>query len=255
MNSNKHTIAIIEDDIALGSALKKSLEYETFHVLLFQNIKSFSEAVNSNKLNFNLLLLDWMLPDGQGIDFLKEFRKTNNATPVIMLTARSELIDKIVGLENGATDYMVKPFEIRELVARIRTLINFKYQVSINIQNENTTRTSIKLENTNILLEINLLNRKVCFNQKIVELTKMEYELLKILCESPGQVFSRDALLDKVWGFENFPTTRTIDTHVLQLRQKFSPDIIDTVRGIGYRLGESFYCQEKLTNNSQQVDS
>jgi DNA-binding response OmpR family regulator len=167
-----------------------------------------------------------MLPDGQGIDFLKEMRIDYPQIPIIMLTAKTELIDKVLGLESGANDYITKPFEPRELIARIRVQLR---------ENKNNVEKEIKLIEVHTL-KIDLEKRDVTFNEKMLELTKMEYDLLRLLAESPGRVFSREEILNKVWGFENYPSTRTVDTHVLQLRQKISEDIIETMRGIGYRL-------------------
>jgi DNA-binding response OmpR family regulator len=220
-------ILIIEDDDNLGSSLKKILESEGYSVDLCQTIAAGRDTIADDH---KILILDWMLPDGQGIDFLKELRKSGELIPVIMLTARVELIDKIIGLESGANDYMTKPFEARELVARIRVQLR---------DADSRGSIGVSLEHSSIVvnrLKIDLEKREVCFKDRIIELTKMEFELLKLLAESPGRVFSRDEILNKVWGYENYPTTRTVDTHVLQLRQKISDDIIETMRGIGYRL-------------------
>jgi Response regulators consisting of a CheY-like receiver domain and a winged-helix DNA-binding domain len=167
-----------------------------------------------------------MLPDGQGIDFLKEMRGEHPQMPIIMLTAKTELIDKVLGLESGANDYITKPFEPRELIARIRVQLR---------ENKGTSEKEVKVIEVHSL-KIDLEKRDVIFGDKPLELTKMEYDLLRLLAESPGRVFSREEILNKVWGFENYPSTRTVDTHVLQLRQKISEDMIETMRGIGYRL-------------------
>ena len=217
-------ILIIEDDENLGKSIKKIVELEGMIGHLAVNL---TEARSIISDSMDVIVLDWMLPDGQGIDFLRELRTKNNFTPVIMLTARTDLIDKVLGLETGASDYMTKPFESRELVARIR------------VQLRDNHNSSDKEKDDRIVvgkLIINPRDREVLFDGRKINLTKMEYELLKILAENPKQTFSRENLLDKVWGYENFPTTRTVDTHVLQVRQKISDDIIETVRGLGYRL-------------------
>ncbi len=219
-------ILIIEDDENLGKSIKKIIELEGMTAFL---ASSLYDARKMFVDTFDMIVLDWMLPDGQGIDFLREIRTKNIFTPVIMLTARTDLIDKVLGLETGANDYMTKPFESRELVARIR----------VQLRETNHNADAVKLEKISIgKLVINTSERNVLFDGKKINLTKMEYELLKILAENPKQTFSRENLLDKVWGYENFPTTRTVDTHVLQVRQKISEDIIETVRGLGYRLAE-----------------
>lgn len=221
-----NTILLIEDDINLGTNLKSFLEKESFHVLHADTLKM-AQTLRTEHNDIGLIILDWMLPDGQGIDFLKELRSKSISTPVIMLTARVDLIDKVIGLETGANDYLTKPFEPRELIARIRVQLRQN-----EVQTENTSKKELNYKD----LKIDQFSRKVFFNHEEIVLTKMEYELLTLLVSNPGQAFSREELLNKVWGFENFPTTRTVDTHVLQLRQKLDESYIETLRGIGYRL-------------------
>ena len=180
--------------------------------------------IQNNIENKDLVVLDWRLPDGQGIDFLKSYRKEGGVLPIIMLTAKSDLIDKIVGLETGANDYMTKPFEPKELVARIRVQLRIKPQVKDDQKEK-------ELDG----LKVNFVSRIVNYNGKSVELTKLEYNLLELLFKDPERVFSRDEILNKVWGYNNFPTTRTVDTHILQLRQKITHDFFETIRGVGYR--------------------
>ncbi len=218
-------ILIIEDDQNLGTSLKKIVEGEGMIATLATSLNEGREHLTKN---FDVIVMDWMLPDGQGIDLLREIRTKNISTPIIMLTARTDLVDKVLGLETGANDYMTKPFESRELVARIR------------VQLRERPAEIKKAENISIgKLSINVPEREVVYDGKKITLTKMEYELLKLLAENPKQTFSRENLLDKVWGYENFPTTRTVDTHVLQLRQKLNDDIVETIRGLGYRLGKA----------------
>ena len=216
-------VMLVEDDENLGISLKKHLEDEGYSVSLAGSLKH-ARALKDGE--FSLVILDWMLPDGQGIDFLKEMRSEHPQMPIIMLTAKTELIDKVLGLESGANDYITKPFEPRELIARIRVQLR---------ENKGTSEKEIKVIEVHSL-KIDLEKRDVIFSDKPLELTKMEYDLLRLLAESPGRVFSREEILNKVWGFENYPSTRTVDTHVLQLRQKISEDMIETMRGIGYRL-------------------
>jgi DNA-binding response OmpR family regulator len=216
-------ILIVEDDINLGESLKKICESEGLVTHLVPNLAEARKLISDT---LDVVVLDWMLPDGQGIDFLKEIRQKNKLLPVIMLTARTELIDKVVGLETGANDYMTKPFESRELIARIRVQLRDKH-----VLKEKDQRIVMGK------LIINTNDKEVLYDGKRITLTKMEYELLKLLAENPRQTFSRENLLDKVWGYDNFPTTRTVDTHVLQIRQKTSDDVIETMRGLGYRLG------------------
>lgn len=216
-------ILIIEDDPNLGPSLKKICESEGLVTFLATNLE---EARTMLTASIDVIILDWMLPDGQGIDFLTEIRKKSFGTPVIMLTARSEVIDKVVGLESGANDYVTKPFESRELIARIRVQLR---------KNEDIKPIFDRLVHGRLV--VNVQEKEVLFDNKRIILTKMEYELIKLLAENPRQTFSRENLLDKVWGYDNFPTTRTVDNHVLQIRQKTTDSIIETVRGMGYRLG------------------
>lgn len=217
-------ILIIEDDENLGNSIKKIVESEGMAALLVDSLLK-AKAVHFESID--VIILDWMLADGQGIDFLRELRALNKQTPVIMLTARTDLVDKVLGLETGANDYITKPFETRELVARIRVQLRDKSSAIIKEKDECIIVGK---------LLIHTLEREVLFDGKKINLTKMEYELLKILAENPKQTFSRENLLDKVWGYDHFPTTRTVDTHVLQVRQKIADEIIETVRGLGYRM-------------------
>lgn len=211
-------ILIVEDNASLAKSLRDYLSGEGFDITVAFNL----EEVDKLSLNFQLIILDWMLPDGQGLDWLQSLRKRSIGVPVIFLTAKSDLIDKVLGLESGASDYIVKPFEPRELLARIRA------QLRTNIADMD----SISFGETIIYLK----TREVVFQGKIIEMTRKEFDLLALLAKNPKKVFSREELLNQIWGFENFPTTRTVDTHVLQLRQKLFEDLIQTVRGIGYRL-------------------
>ncbi|MBT3980068.1 MAG: response regulator transcription factor [Bacteriovoracaceae bacterium] len=213
-------ILLVEDDPSLGESLKSFLVKEGFNIDWVQQL---SEARKRDLMDYSLVILDWMLPDGQGIDFLKEIKEKNIGIPVLMLTARVDLIDKVLGLESGANDYLTKPFEPRELLARVRVQM----------------RTSHKIEEITLLefseLRINLERREVLLQESAVEMTKMEFNLLTLLAGSPGRAFSREEILNKVWGFESYPSTRTVDTHILQLRQKIGDNYFQTIRGIGYK--------------------
>ena len=220
-------ILLIEDDENLGASLKKFVQDEGFEVTLARNIAAGEEALEKHD-NIKLVILDWMLPDGQGVDLLRKIRSEKILIPVIMLTARTELIDKVLGLESGANDYMTKPFEPRELVARIRVQLREKKaggQSALEVNEE------LILDD----LTLDLSRREVRYKGEVVEFTKMEFDFLRLLMGHPNRAFSRDEILNKVWGYEHFPSTRTVDTHVLQIRQKLDERMIETVRGIGYR--------------------
>jgi DNA-binding response OmpR family regulator len=218
-------ILLIEDDANLGVSLKNYLEGEGYTLKLLTTLKEASELDLSN---FKIIILDWMLPDGQGLDFLKKIRQSLISNPVIMLTARAELIDKVIALESGANDYLTKPFEPRELVARIRVQLREKLS--------GKKQGFEKVEIGELIIDKN--RREPTFSGKKIELTKLEYDLLLLMAEAPGKPFSREELLNKIWGYESYPTTRTVDTHILQLRQKTSDDYVETIRGIGYRFKE-----------------
>lgn len=219
-------ILIVEDDQSLGTSLQQYLSDENFDVTWS---KSIAEAKEQAIEDYKLIILDWMLPDGQGIDFLKELRSEGKKQPVIMLTARTDLIDKVIGLESGASDYITKPFEPRELVARVRVQIRDKVE---SLSDAIKTDEVLSLRN----LVIDSIQRIVSVDGNQLDFTKMEFDFLKLLAESPNRAFSREEILNKVWGYQNYPTTRTVDTHVLQIRQKIGEEWIETVRGIGYRL-------------------
>lgn len=219
-------ILMVEDDENLGSSLRRFLMDEGH---LVDWIKTINEAKSYDLKDVGLVILDWMLPDGQGIDLLREFRSKNITLPVIMLTARTEVVDKVVGLESGADDYITKPFEPRELAARIR----------VQLRHNDHRESGQEGDKQQIVLgdlKIDSERREVTYQSKVIDFTKMEFEFLVLLAESPNRAFSREEILNKVWGYENYPSTRTVDTHVLQIRQKLYDSLIETVRGVGYRL-------------------
>ncbi|MEW5850167.1 MAG: response regulator transcription factor [Myxococcota bacterium] len=215
-------VLVVEDEPNVLRPLADYLRREKLEVLEAVSLKEARMQLGGHP---RVVVLDWMLPDGQGVDFLRDVRRNGNSVPVIMLTARHELIDKVLGLELGANDYVTKPFEPRELLARIH--------VQLRSRAPSPAPTPV-LDVAGIHMDLE--TREVAFAGSALELTKMEFSLLKLLMENPGRVFSREELLNRVWGFESYPTTRTIDTHILQLRQKFGAERFETVRGIGYRL-------------------
>lgn len=215
-------LLVVEDDKNLGLSIKERLESEGYTVDWAENLKL---AATMMKRSPDLIILDWMLPDGQGHDFLVDLRKQGSKVPVIFLTARVELVDKVLGLELGANDYMTKPFEPRELLARIRVQLRDHKAPSVE---SHVLRVGS--------LVVDTVKHKVSFAGEEIELVKKEFELLSLLAESPEKVFSRDEILNKVWGYEVFPTTRTVDAHVMMLRQKIRDGLIETVRAVGYRL-------------------
>lgn len=218
-------ILLVEDDAALATSLCEYLQAEGFVVV---RAPTAAAARASGAGSADVVILDWMLPDSQGIDLLREWRQAGSRTPVIVLTARADLVDRVVGLEMGANDYVTKPFEPRELLARIR----------VQLRGRNAPPPSPILTCGDLVLDH--ATREVRFRGELLELSRQEYKLLELLMENPNRVFSREELLNQAWGYEQYPTTRTVDTHVLQLRQKTHASLIETVRGIGYRLRRPF---------------
>jgi DNA-binding response OmpR family regulator len=221
------TLLIIEDQESLGRSLSEYLAKEGYRIRLAEDLGAAREKA---KLGADLIILDWMLPDGQGLDFLAGLRQQGNKVPVIFLTARAELVDRVLGLEMGASDYLTKPFEPRELLARIRVRLR-----------EGGGEPALAEGNPGAVLKvgplvIDRIRHQTFFRDCPVELVKKEFDLLALLAETPEKVFSRDEILNKVWGYEIFPTTRTVDTHIMQLRQKTQDELIETVRAVGYRL-------------------
>ena len=217
-------VLIIEDHQNISLSLKDLIIKEGHQVVICENLALAREQfIPTASVKPDLIILDWMLPDGQGLDFLIELRKQGVTTPVIFLTARAEVVDKVLGLEMGANDYLTKPFEPRELIARVRVQLRVKTP-------EPTGSLTVGS------LVIDRIRHKVSFKGAAVELVKKEFDLLVLLAESPEKVFSRDEILNKVWGYEVYPTTRTVDTHIMLLRQKIDEQLIETVRSVGYRL-------------------
>ena len=216
-------ILIVEDEQSVASSLADYLRAEGFAVKVAASVASATEAMTPD---VELVVLDWMLPDGHGIDLLKRWRHAEIETPIIMLTARDELIDKVLGLELGADDYVTKPFEPRELLARIKARLRSVAPAACPPSKVRTV-AGVTIESD---------TREVRHRGQPVNLTKMEFALLQVLCDSPNKVFTRDEILNRVWSYDNYPSTRTVDTHVLQLRQKIRDDLIETVRGVGYRI-------------------
>jgi len=214
-------ILIVEDDKLLSENIRDLLEGENYSITTAHNL---SEA-HAQKNSPDLIFLDWRLPDGRGIDFLKAIRSEGSPTPTIMLTSKSDLEDKVLGLELGANDYVTKPFASKELLARIAVQLRSKPQ-------KITTTHALSFKKISLCTD----SRKVTYDSHPVSLTKLEFELLKTLLQSPTKVFSRDELLNLVWGFDAFPTTRTVDMHVKQLRQKTCSAYFKTVHGIGYSM-------------------
>jgi two-component system, OmpR family, alkaline phosphatase synthesis response regulator PhoP len=189
--------------------------------------------------NFDLIILDIMLPDMDGFEICRQLRAGKNKTPILMLTARSEEIDKIIGLETGADDYMTKPFSVRELVARVKAILR---RSEISSQNISSEDQSIEYGD----LFIDRSKRKALLKGSKLDLTPKEFDLLFLFVCNPGKSYSREALLQKVWGQEFKGYEHTVNSHINRLRAKIEPDIsqpvyILTTWGVGYRFTDELY--------------
>lgn len=230
------TILLVEDEESLISYLQPELEFEDYHVLTATDGESGWKLFQSNS-DIDLVILDWMVPKLDGLEVLRRIRKISQK-PVIMLTARDYVGDKVAGLDSGADDYITKPFEIEELLARIR--------VAWRKDNSGkTTPTNYQIDN----LVLDTKSRQVTRNNKVIQLTQREYELLLILLQNINTTLTRDELLDKVWGIDFEGQTNIVDVYIRYLRHKIDTDpndsLIKTVRGIGYTLRDDNYEAEK----------
>jgi two-component system, OmpR family, alkaline phosphatase synthesis response regulator PhoP len=232
-------ILIIEDEPNIRELVLYNLSQNDYEGLAAEDGLQGLAMARSEKPD--LILLDIMLPGKNGYDICKELRSEGNKTPIIMLTAKNEEIDKVLGLEFGADDYISKPFGIRELMARIKAVLR-RYES--NPEQEASRNGSGAASGSGIAngdLVINIDSHEVRLSGRLVELTLKEFDLLRILAENRGRVMTRDQLLDKVWGFEYIGETRTVDVHVRYLRKKLGDEdnegkYIQTVRGIGYKM-------------------
>jgi DNA-binding response OmpR family regulator len=217
-------ILVVEDDLSILTGLSMSLKFEGFDVLQAQDGRAgLQKAIDESP---DLLVLDVMMPVMNGFEVLEELRNRGSTVPVVVLSARSLEGDKIMGLNLGADDYVIKPFGLQELLARIRAVLRRRYRDDDAIRFSDTV--------------VDLRAKTVARAGKPVELTAQEFKLLAHLVTHPGRTFSRDELLSGAWGFGYEGTARTVDNFVSQLRAKFEPDPEDprhfkTVRGLGYR--------------------
>jgi two-component system alkaline phosphatase synthesis response regulator PhoP len=223
-------ILIIEDEPAMVAGLRDNFEYEGYDVISAgDGVEGLERALADDP---DLVVLDVMMPLMSGLDVCKQLKARRSSIPIIMLTARGQEIDKVVGLELGADDYVTKPFSIRELIARVKAVLR---RVSQPPAAPEVYRFSD--------IEVNIRGNEVRRAGALVDLSTKEFALLAYFISHPAETLSRDRLLDEVWGYENYPSTRTVDTHILRLRQKLEPNpeeprFILTVHGIGYKFVE-----------------
>ena len=223
----KTRILIVEDEPAMVAGLRDNFEYEGYDVISANDgIAGLERALADQP---DLVVLDVMMPRMSGLDVCKHLKAKRPALPIIMLTARGQEIDKVVGLELGADDYVTKPFSIRELMARVKAVLR-------RVSPTSTTPEVYRFGD----VEVNVRSNEVRRDGKSVELSGKEFALLAYFVSHPAETLTRDRLLDAVWGYENYPNTRTVDTHILHLRQKLEPNpeeprLFLTVHGSGYK--------------------
>ena len=222
-------ILVVDDEEHIAELISYNLTNNGYKVVIANNgIDAVKLAVEEKP---SLILLDLMIPGKDGYDVCKDVRSNSEIrnTPIIMLTAKSEEVDKILGLELGADDYITKPFSVRELLARVKAVLR---------------RFSIVEPESNVLTFGDLVadfdKREILVKDKKLDLTLKEFELLEILIRNKGKILTRDTLLDKIWGYEYIGETRTVDVHIRYLRKKIeaddkNPKLIETIRGVGYR--------------------
>jgi len=226
-------ILVIEDDKSISDLLKIHLSDLNYNVsIAYDGKKGLDKALNEAN---DLIVLDLMLPGIDGIEICKEVRKNNITTPILMLTAKSEEFDKVLGLEIGADDYLTKPFGIREFIARVKAILR-----RVKTLNENLSDTNnIKFGS----LVIDVSKRKVTLNGERINLTRLEFNLLHLLASHPGKTYTREQLLNLLWGYQFSGYEHTVNSHINRLRRKIEPDLsnpkyILTTWGVGYRFND-----------------
>jgi two-component system alkaline phosphatase synthesis response regulator PhoP len=220
-------ILIVEDEPNMVAGLRDNFEFEGYQVLTAPDgVAELERALSESP---DIVILDVMMPRMSGLDVCKQLKAKKPSMPIIMLTARGQEVDKVVGLELGADDYVTKPFSIRELLARVKAVLR---------RSGTIPKTGEKFAFGEV--EVNLRSCQVSRKGKALEFSSKEFELLKYFLHHPGETLSRDRLLENVWGYDRFPTTRTVDAHIVRLRQKVEPKPEDlrfilTVHGTGYK--------------------
>lgn len=229
----KKHIVVIDDEEHILELVKYNLEANGFKVSTFISVEEAMTIIEEEQID--TMLLDVMLPGIDGISALEKFRKSPKTKdiPIILVTAKSEEIDKILGLELGADDYITKPFSVREVVARVKAAV--RRNERIPAQGSENTQNKIIVKGLELDVESHLLT----YQNKQIELTFKEFEILKLLMQNKGRVLTREVILDKVWGYDYYGETRTVDVHIRYLRSKLDEysigEYIETVRGVGYK--------------------
>lgn len=225
--SKRTRILIVEDEPAMVAGLRDNFEFEGYEVISAEDGASGLERALAD--DPDLIVLDVMMPRMSGLDVCKQLKARRPSVPIIMLTARGQEIDKVVGLELGADDYVTKPFSIRELMARVKAVLR---RAAPHANHPEIYKFSD--------VEVNIRGNEVLRDGTPIELSAKEFALLSYFISHPAETLTRDRLLDAVWGYENYPNTRTVDTHIVHLRQKLEPNpeeprFILTIHGSGYK--------------------
>ena len=220
-------ILLIEDEPDIRKTLEYNISREGFDVISTSSLSDGKKQLDSS--SFSLILLDLMLPDGSGLDLCREIKsdKEKLSTPIIILTAKDDEVDKVVGFELGADDYVTKPFSVRELILRIKAVLK---------RGERKQETlEVQRQFGELLIDVD--SHEVFVNDQAITLTALEFKLLRQLVDRRGRVQSRDQLLSDVWGYSADVTTRTVDTHIKRLREKLGSmgKYVQTIRGVGYK--------------------
>ena len=231
--SNK--VLVIEDEPDIRKTLEYNLSREGYKVEGCGSIEEANTFLENP--SYSIILLDLMLPDGSGLDLCKQIKSNpeTNETPILILTAKDDEVDKVVGFELGADDYVTKPFSVRELILRVKAILKR------NTKTSNSSNQTHEINRNFGSLKMNVESHEVLINDEEIILTALEFKLLRQLVERRGRVQTRDQLLTDVWGYSSDITTRTVDTHIKRLREKLGSigKYVQTIRGVGYKFSRN----------------
>ena len=231
--SNK--VLVIEDEPDIRKTLEYNLSREGYTVEGCGSIEEANTFLENP--SYSIILLDLMLPDGSGLDLCKQIKSNpeTNETPILILTAKDDEVDKVVGFELGADDYVTKPFSVRELILRVKAILKR------NTKTSNLSNQTHEINRNFGSLKMNIESHEIFINDEEIILTALEFKLLRQLVERRGRVQTRDQLLTDVWGYSSDVTTRTVDTHIKRLREKLGSmgKYVQTIRGVGYKFSRN----------------